>query len=433
MCYSVKLHSVLRCLIFGCAAIGLSASVLAQSQSSPKSSAPMDRRPSQNASLPKVPTLTANTSVDELEKAYEGTTPPESVRMFLAIARGSRLGPGEGWFGPAAARYSWQTLAEAHKGTTSDGISADKFLGTELWFARLDRNKDGRITEDDLDWSDRNQWVQQAYLVNRMFRRIDKNGDGQVSREEINSFFDAAAGGKDHLLSEDLRDAMLAGSSASFLPGDAPTQDQLIRGLFAGEVGSLNEGPALNARAPDFSLSTHDGTKTIRLADLIGKKPVVLTFGNFTCGPFRSMFPGVEEIHKRFEQEATFIGVYVREAHPTDGWKMESNNRVGVAVSQPKTFQERMVVASQCHLLLKPLMPLLVDEINDPVGHAYSGMPARLYVIDREGKVAYKSGRGPFGFKSGEMEQALVMTLLDQKLATGNSSNADKASTPEVK
>jgi hypothetical protein len=41
-------------------------------------------------------------------------------------------------------------------------------------------------------------------------------------------------------------------------------------------------------------------------------------------------------------------------------------------------------------------------------------MPARLYVIDTSGRVAYKSGRGPFGFKTGEMEQALLMTLLDE-------------------
>jgi hypothetical protein len=48
------------------------------------------------------------------------------------------------------------------------------------------------------------------------------------------------------------------------------------------------------------------------------------------------------------------------------------------------------------------------------VGNAYSGMPARLYVIDTDGKIAYKGGRGPFGLKVGEMEQALVMTLLDR-------------------
>jgi hypothetical protein len=58
-------------------------------------------------------------------------------------------------------------------------------------------------------------------------------------------------------------------------------------------------------------------------------------------------------------------------------------------------------------------MPLLVDKMNDLVGHLYSGMPDRLYVIDSKGRVAYKSGRGPFGFKPGEMEQSLVMALLE--------------------
>src|SRR5207247_335469 len=51
---------------------------------------------------------------------------------------------------------------------------------------------------------------------------------------------------------------------------------------------------------------------------------------------------------------------------------------------------------------------------NDRVGHLYSGMPDRLYLIDQNGRVAYKGGRGPFGFKSGELEQSLLMLLLDQ-------------------
>jgi alkylhydroperoxidase family enzyme len=42
-------------------------------------------------------------------------------------------------------------------------------------------------------------------------------------------------------------------------------------------------------------------------------------------------------------------------------------------------------------------------------------MPDRLYVIDRDGKVAYKGGRGPFGFKTNEMEQALLLTLVAQR------------------
>jgi len=75
-------------------------------------------------------------------------------------------------------------------------------------------------------------------------------------------------------------------------------------------------------------------------------------------------------------------------------------------------MKERLAVCRHCCDALEITMPVVVDELDDRVGHAYSGMPDRLYVIDRAGKVAYKGGRGPFGFKPGEMEQALVMTLL---------------------
>jgi hypothetical protein len=52
-----------------------------------------------------------------------------------------------------------------------------------------------------------------------------------------------------------------------------------------------------------------------------------------------------------------------------------------------------------------------------PVGHAYSGMPDRLPLIDREGRIADKGGRGPFGSKPGELDQAVAMLLLDEALA----------------
>jgi alkyl hydroperoxide reductase subunit AhpC len=350
---------------------------------------------------------------EEIEAAYEGKTPPEAIRMYLAISKGAMMGGNDGWFGPAASRYSWAWLAEKHGVTPKGEIEAAKFQGDAAWFKRLDRNKDGKIVAEDLDWSDRNFWVQNASLVNRLFRKADPNGDGALTRDEWIAFYDATAQGQKAVSSEDLREAWLTGMGGNFLPGDAPTKEILLSGLFSGEVGSLQEGPALNAPAPDFTLKTQDGERTIKLSEVIGKKPVVLMFGNFTCGPFRSISPGVETVHERFKDDAVFIGVYVREAHPTDGWKMESNTKVGVAVAQPKTYDERKAVAQQCNQLLKLKMPLLVDDINDSTGNAYSGMPARLYVIDTNGRVAYKGGRGPFGFKPGEMEQALVTTLLE--------------------
>ena len=95
--------------------------------------------------------------------------------------------------------------------------------------------------------------------------------------------------------------------------------------------------------------------------------------------------------------------------------RMESNTRSGVAVKQPTTFNERIEVCGQFCQKLKPAIPVVVDEIRDTVGNAYSGMPARMYVIDGHGKVAFKSGRGPYGFRVGEMEQALIMALLESE------------------
>jgi len=66
-------------------------------------------------------------------------------------------------------------------------------------------------------------------------------------------------------------------------------------------------------------------------------------------------------------------------------------------------------------------VPLVVDGIDNRVGDAYSGFPDRLYLIDTDGKVAFKGGRGPFGFIPQELEQALLLSILDQseKCSTG--------------
>jgi alkylhydroperoxidase family enzyme len=122
----------------------------------------------------------------------------------------------------------------------------------------------------------------------------------------------------------------------------------------------------------------------------------------------------LEELYKRLGDRVQFLAVYVREAHPTDGWRIPGNDRVGVSFLQPKTKSDRESVAAKCCSTLQFKMPLVIDAMDDPVGHLYSGMPDRLYIIDRDGRIAYKGGRGPFGFKSGEMEQSLLMLLMDQ-------------------
>jgi hypothetical protein len=90
--------------------------------------------------------------------------------------------------------------------------------------------------------------------------------------------------------------------------------------------------------------------------------------------------------------------VYIHEAHPSDAWQMASNVRDKVVFATPGTLEEKGEVAGTCVRKLGIEIPALVDDIHDTVETAYTGWPDRLYVIDREGRIAYKSAPGPFGF-----------------------------------
>ncbi|MBI1347549.1 redoxin domain-containing protein [bacterium] len=350
--------------------------------------------------------------IEELEQAFAGRPYPEWLQMYLAIAKELPLGPETGWFGPGQSSFGWDWLADFCQADPTAGITRGNFPGPVLWFDLLDRNRDGRITAEDLDWSPGAWWVQTAAVIQRLFRRMDQNSDGRLTREEWIGFFDTATQGAGHALACDLRDQWLSGFSGGYLAGDAPSRDMLVQSLFTGELGSRFEGPRVGDPAPDFVLRTPDGGREIALVEVLGPQPVVLVFGNMTCGPFRSMYPEIDRMASRFSDRARFLGVYVREAHPTDGWCMLSNECVGVSTRQPKTDEERRATASRFCDLLQPTLPWLVDDLQDSTGHAYSAMPARLYVIDAAGQITYKSGRGPFGFKPGELEQSLIMTLL---------------------
>jgi type I thyroxine 5'-deiodinase len=78
-----------------------------------------------------------------------------------------------------------------------------------------------------------------------------------------------------------------------------------------------------------------------------------------------------------------------------------------VVYDSPKSFEERSGVATACVRKLGLRIPALIDHLDDSTEEAYIGWPDRLYVIGRDGRVAYKSRPGPFGFKPAELEEAL--------------------------
>jgi hypothetical protein len=206
---------------------------------------------------------------------------PEILEMIWAIAGGSEMGPGEGWFHPGQSRYGWDWLADRYEVDKSGRITREKFRGPGELFDRLDRDRDGVLTVDDFDWSDRSPFLRQTGMTGQWFRWIDVNSNGRISRAEWETFFKHAAKGKDYLTREDLREALNPPKPLQS-GGDEPSAWVLILGLLSGELGSMREGPRVNQRAPDFTLQTQDGKSQIRLSDFRGKKPVVLIFGSFT-------------------------------------------------------------------------------------------------------------------------------------------------------
>jgi len=103
--------------------------------------------------------------------------------------------------------------------------------------------------------------------------------------------------------------------------------------------------------------------------------------------------------------------VYIREAHPSDGWQVPQNVREDIVYASPKTYDERCRLASLCEAGLGIEFPAVVDNMDDKTEEAYTAWPDRLYVVDRDGRIAYKSGPGPRGFKAAGVAQALARLL----------------------
>ena len=90
--------------------------------------------------------------------------------------------------------------------------------------------------------------------------------------------------------------------------------------------------------------------------------------------------------------------VYIAEAHATDGWQMESNVGEDVLVANHVTIDDRFAAAREGVERLDLTLPVLVDQMDDAVSNAFAAWPERIYVVDRDGRIADVGGPGPFEF-----------------------------------
>ena len=112
-------------------------------------------------------------------------------------------------------------------------------------------------------------------------------------------------------------------------------------------------------------------------------------------------------MYQQYKDRVAFYVVYIVEAHASDVWQMQSNIKQGVVFAMPKSMAERENIADSCVRKLHIEIPALVDDFSNSTERAYTGWPDRLYVIDRDGRVAAKTQPGPFGFDPEVIERTL--------------------------
>lgn len=111
---------------------------------------------------------------------------------------------------------------------------------------------------------------------------------------------------------------------------------------------------------------------------------------------------------RQYGDRVAFFVVYIQEAHASDAWQLPINIKENVVIENPENPGEKIEIANACIRKLNIEFPAVVDDFQNSTENAYTGWPDRLYIVDRDGRVAYKSKAGPFGFKPGELAETLV-------------------------
>jgi hypothetical protein len=133
----------------------------------------------------------------------------------------------------------------------------------------------------------------------------------------------------------------------------------------------------------------------------------------------------LHDLYIRYHDTVQFLMIYIREAHPKDGWWLGGGltglilkatvAKAATDLYDPQTIEERRAAAGRCQAALQYGIRTYVDEMDDAVNKAYAAMPTRLYLIGIDGRVVYAGGLGPFGFKPAELGAAIEVYLAREK------------------
>ena len=117
-------------------------------------------------------------------------------------------------------------------------------------------------------------------------------------------------------------------------------------------------------------------------------------------------------MYAKYHKDVEILLVYIKEAHAIDSRSPSTS----ILVEDPITDVERFAIARTCVTKLElSMIPAVIDHVDDNISSAYQARPDRLYLIGKDGKIAYAGGRGPFGFRPDELTAAIDTELAKLK------------------
>ena len=115
----------------------------------------------------------------------------------------------------------------------------------------------------------------------------------------------------------------------------------------------------------------------------------------------------LNEIYDSYRNDIEFFLIYIREAHPSDGWQTPQNLYNDVIYETPETDDARAEIAGVCQINQDIRLPMLLDGIDNDIENKYISAPIRLFVIDADGTITFNGAPGPQGFDPEAWEQAI--------------------------
>jgi tetratricopeptide (TPR) repeat protein len=167
------------------------------------------------------------------------------------------------------------------------------------------------------------------------------------------------------------------------------------------------KGPKPNDLAPDFSLLALASNKLVTLSSFRGKSPVVLVFGSYSCPNFRGAAASLSQLEKRYGARASFLLVYIREAHTAETWESGRNSREGLSIQPATNIAEKREHASYCMRQLHLAFPAVVDGMDGAVEKAYAAWPSLAVIVGKDGRVAYSTRLTELDYRAENMQSAI--------------------------